>query len=180
MTKSEVVTNGLKTYKSNWVGGKLIKATAYDSQCAGYQTFNTVSVRLWSALPIFGSDNARQGETVRQLRMTRQASNRQTLGAMDDQHADIIETRKECEKITCVPYPRDRNQSKKIQELVIKQQYFFMAATLKDILRRFKKRNGFAWEKLPEKISLYLLELHHAVGILELLRLLVDDHGLTF
>ena len=54
-----------------------------------------------------------------------------------------------------------------------------MAATLHDILRRFTKR-GTSWEKLPEKISLYLLEMHHAIGILELLRLLVDEHGLTF
>lgn len=55
-----------------------------------------------------------------------------------------------------------------------------MAATLKDILRRFMKRNGTKWEKLPEKIALYMLDVHHAIGMLEMLRLLIDDHGLTF
>jgi starch phosphorylase len=64
--------------------------------------------------------------------------------------------------------------------LVIKQQYFFMAATLKDILRRFLKKNPNSWEKLPDKLSIYILDVHHAIGVLELLRILIDDHGLTF
>jgi len=68
----------------------------------------------------------------------------------------------------------------RIQELVIKQQYFFVAATLKDILRRFMKRNKTNWERLPDKVALYLLDVHLAVGVLELLRILIDDHRLTF
>lgn len=51
-----------------------------------------------------------------------------------------------------------------------------MAATLKDILRRFIKKNRNNWERLPDKISMYLLDVHHAIGILELLRILIDDH----
>jgi hypothetical protein len=47
--KEVVYTNGLKLTKSRWIGSKVTKATAYDSQQAGYNTFNTVSVRLWSA-----------------------------------------------------------------------------------------------------------------------------------
>jgi hypothetical protein len=54
VVKEEIELNGLKIYKSKWIGGKMIRAMAYDSQNAGYNTFNTVSVRLWSALPIFG------------------------------------------------------------------------------------------------------------------------------
>jgi|TARA_B110000285_G_C14844963_1_gene477141 starch phosphorylase len=48
--------NGLKVTRSQWVDTKQIKAMAYDSQNAGYNTFNTISVRLWTAMPIFGSD----------------------------------------------------------------------------------------------------------------------------
>lgn len=55
-----------------------------------------------------------------------------------------------------------------------------MAATLRDILRRFLKKNAPFWERLPEKVQLYMLDVHHAIGILELLRLLIDEHGLTF
>ena len=42
------------------------------------------------------------------------------------------------------------------------------------------KKNNFNWDRLPDKISLYLLDVHHAVGILELLRILIDDYQLTF
>ena len=67
--KQEVVKNGLKIIKSNWVNGKKVKATAYDSQCAGYNTFNTVSVRLWNALPIFRSSMKKdQTETIAQIK----------------------------------------------------------------------------------------------------------------
>jgi len=55
-----------------------------------------------------------------------------------------------------------------------------MAATLKDILRRFLKKNPNSWERLPDKLSIYILDVHHAIGVLELLRILIDDHGLTF
>lgn len=137
---------------------KLIRAMAYDSQNAGYNTFNTVSVRLWTAFPTFD----------------------QKIDPNLDQYKNIIETRKECEKITCAPYPKDPGQSVRIQELVIKQQYFFVSATLKDILRRFNKKNGLNWEKLPEKVSLFLMDVHHAVGILEMLRILIDEYDLTF
>jgi len=56
VTRVDQEVNGLKVTKSRWVEAKQIRAMAYDSQNAGYNTFNTVSVRLWSALPIFGSD----------------------------------------------------------------------------------------------------------------------------
>ena len=52
----ETEVDGLRVIKSKWVEQQYIRAMAYDSQNAGYNTFNTVSVRLWSALPIFFSD----------------------------------------------------------------------------------------------------------------------------
>ena len=55
--KEEIEFNGLRVLRSKWVGGTIVKAMAYDSQNAGYNTFNTVSVRLWSANPIFGIDS---------------------------------------------------------------------------------------------------------------------------
>jgi len=56
VVKVDQEANGLKVTRSQWVEAKQIRAMAYDSQNAGYNTFNTVSVRLWSALPIFGND----------------------------------------------------------------------------------------------------------------------------
>lgn len=51
-------------------------------------------------------------------------------GNGDDQYKNIIEIRKDCERITCAPFPKDPGQSLGIQELVLKQQYFFVSATL--------------------------------------------------
>ena len=48
--------NGLTVIRSRWVDAKIVKAQAWDSQTAGYNTFNTVSVRLWSSMPIFSND----------------------------------------------------------------------------------------------------------------------------
>ena len=155
VVKVEHEQNGLKVVRSQWVDTQQIRAMAYDSQNAGYNTFNTVSTRLWTALPIFGENQTNQSM---------------------DQYKNIIETRKDCEKITCAPYPKDPGQSLRIQELVLKQQYFFVSATLKDILRRFTKRNGDNWERLPEKVSLFLLDVQHSVGILEMLRILIDEY----
>ena len=58
--KVEEERNGLRVYKSKWVEATPVRAMAYDSQNAGYNTFNTVSVRLWSAVPMFGSDHRHQ------------------------------------------------------------------------------------------------------------------------
>lgn len=79
-----------------------------------------------------------------------------------------------------MPYPKGYNQSKRIQELVIKQQYFYASATLKDILRRFMKTNSTNWERLPDKVQLYFLDIHHSIAMLEMLRILIDEFQLTF
>ena len=65
-----------------------------------------------------------------------------------DHYRNIIEIRKECEKITCAPFPKDPNQSPKIQELVLKQQFFFVSASddqfvLKIFLKKIEKAYDF-------------------------------------
>lgn len=97
-----------------------------------------------------------------------------------DHYRNIIEIRKECEKITCAPFQKDPSQPAKIQELVLKQQFFFVSATLSDIIRRFCKKNQTHWEKLPDKVQIYLLDIHHSIGILEMMRVLIDMYYLTF
>lgn len=113
VVKEEIEQNGLEILKSKWIGGMIVKAMASDSQNAGYNTFNTVSVRLWSALPIFGGDSKYHNEIANQLRNVR------TTSKSKHRFKDIIQIRKNCEKITCVPYPKDSSQPLKIQELVI-------------------------------------------------------------
>lgn len=97
--KSISENNGLKISRSEWIADEQMRAMAYDSQTAGYNTFNTVSVRLWTALPIFGNEQKVSGPLNVNLKKTE----------VLDQYKNIIQIRKQCEKIICAPYPKDPN-----------------------------------------------------------------------
>jgi starch phosphorylase len=79
------------------------------------------------------------------------------------------------ENITKVLYPND--STRKGRQLRLQQQYFFVACSLKDILRRFLLLNE-DWSDLPEKIAMQLNDTHPVVAIPELMRLLMDEYGL--
>ena len=74
-------------------------------------------------------------------------------------------------------YPADASPSG--QELRLRQEYFFTSASLQDILRRHRQQYG-VFENLPDKVAVQLNDTHPAVGVAELMRLLMDDHGLAF
>lgn len=87
--------------------------------------------------------------------------------------------------ISRVLYPNDNFFEGK--ELRLKQEYFLVAATLDDVLRRFKypyfedkERLRQDWSILPEKVAIQLNDTHPALAIAELMRLLVDEHGLEW
>lgn len=61
----------------------------------------------------------------------------------------------------------------------MKLQYFFVCATLKDIVRRFKKKNH-PWSEFPNKVAIQLNDTHPTLGIVELQRRLVDIEGLQW
>ncbi|KAI6186604.1 Alpha-1,4 glucan phosphorylase [Aphelenchoides besseyi] len=89
------------------------------------------------------------------------------------------------ENITRVLYPNDNVFSGK--ELRLKQQYFLVAATLQDIIRRFKSTNygnrdavRVEFDEFPNKVAIQINDTHPAIGIPELIRLLVDVEGLSF
>ncbi len=86
-----------------------------------------------------------------------------------------IETRQKAEYISSVLYPNDNTMAGK--ELRLKQQYFFISATLQDVMRRFKKKKR-SWKELPEKMAIQLNDTHPALAIIEMLRILIDLEGL--
>lgn len=63
--------------------------------------------------------------------------------------------------------------------LRLKQQYFFVAATLADIVRRFKKTSR-PWSDFPNQVSIQLNDTHPTLGIAELQRILVDEEKLSW
>lgn len=90
-----------------------------------------------------------------------------------------MEERHRAESISSVLYPSDSTHSGK--ELRLKQQYFFVCATLQDIVRRFKKRKGWKWSEFPQKNAVQLNDTHPSIAIAELMRLLIDtEEGLSW
>jgi starch phosphorylase len=63
--------------------------------------------------------------------------------------------------------------------LRLKQQYFFVCASLQDIIRRFKKTNR-PWSDFPNQVSIQLNDTHPVIGVVELQRILIDEEGLEW
>ncbi len=140
-----------------WVDTRTVWAMAYDSPIAGYQTSTVNTLRLWSAKASreFDLERFNAGEYVR-----------------------AVEEKNESENLSKVLYPRDDLYVGK--ELRLKQQFFFVSATLQDLIRRFRKHTHHPWETLPEKAAVQLNDTHPVLAIPELMRLLVDEAGLEW
>ena len=78
------------------------------------------------------------------------------------------------ENLTKVLYPSDSTEAGR--ELRLKQQYFLVSCSLRDIIRRFRFRNS-DWEAFPDKVVIQLNDTHPVLAIPELMRLLVDENG---
>jgi len=137
-----------------WQGGQVVRAIAYDIPVPGFDTYNVLNLRLWSSSPPEEFDL--------------EAFNR------GDYYSSIGE-KQLAEKLTSVLYPNDSTEAGK--ELRLKQQYFFVSATLQDILRRFQKLQ-LPIQQLVNKAAIQLNDTHPTIAIPELMRLLVDDRGL--
>eukprot|EP01027_Heterolobosea_sp_BB2_P002286 GEZU01003423.1.p1 GENE.GEZU01003423.1~~GEZU01003423.1.p1 ORF type:complete len:952 (+),score=347.78 GEZU01003423.1:92-2947(+) len=142
--------------RHRWEAGDVVFAIAYDTPIPGYDTFNTINIRLWSSKPAreFDLSSFNSGDYYR-----------------------AIEARQRSEQITAVLYPNDNTLAGK--ELRLKQQYFFCSATLKDCIRRFKK-TGKPLTKLADQVAIQLNDTHPSISIPELMRLLVDEEGLLW
>ena len=88
-------------------------------------------------------------------------------------YARAVEQKVHSENISKVLYPNDGTPQGR--ELRLKQQFFFVACSLNDILRRFRLKNS-DWDQLPDKAVIQLNDTHPVVAIAELMRLLVDVH----
>eukprot|EP00186_Timspurckia_oligopyrenoides_P001892 CAMPEP_0182447844 /NCGR_PEP_ID=MMETSP1172-20130603/20770_1 /TAXON_ID=708627 /ORGANISM="Timspurckia oligopyrenoides, Strain CCMP3278" /LENGTH=876 /DNA_ID=CAMNT_0024644449 /DNA_START=19 /DNA_END=2649 /DNA_ORIENTATION=- len=137
-----------------WVGGEVVRAVAYDSPIPGYDTYNTLNLRLWSAAPAheFDLDSFSRGDY---------------FGAIANKEAS--------EKISSVLYPNDSTDAGK--ELRLKQQYFFVSATLQDAIRRFLKKDRPLTE-LHTKVAIQLNDTHPTIAIVELMRIMMDEYGI--
>ncbi|OGK82926.1 MAG: glycogen phosphorylase [Candidatus Rokubacteria bacterium GWC2_70_16] len=140
--------------RHDWVDTQDVMAMAYDTPVAGYRNSTVNTLRLWSARSTreFDLEHFNYGDYERAV--------------MD---------KNQSENITRVLYPNDNFFVGR--ELRLRQQYFFVAATLQDILRRYRKTHA-TLEAFPRKSAIQLNETHPALAIPELMRLLVDGEGM--
>lgn len=140
------------------LGYQAVRAVPYDVPMVGNS--GTVNMlRLWSAQP--------QHE---QLDLA--AFNRGDYSA-------ALKARNDVEAITCILYPDDSLEAGK--ELRLKQEYFFVSAGLKSIIKDYKERFGSAaWADLPNRVAIHTNDTHPALAVPELMRLLLDEENLEW
>jgi starch phosphorylase len=146
-----------------WVDTRDVLATPYDTPVPGYGTQTVNTLRLWAARAVeeFDLHEFNEGDYI---------------GA--------IEARARSENICRVLYPSDSVAAG--QELRLAQEYFFVSATLQDIIRRYKKRyrmfdeprGARVFDHFADKVGIQLNDTHPALAVPELMRVLVDLEGL--
>lgn len=142
--------------RARWLPGMRVLGEPYTTLVPGYDTGTVNILRLWRARATNEFDF-------------------QLFDAGDYVRAVAVKT--ESENISKVLYPNDETPQGK--ELRLKQQYFFCACSLRDIIRRFHLRND-TWDDFPTKVAIQLNDTHPVVAIPELMRILLDEEGLRW
>ncbi|CEQ42644.1 SPOSA6832_04475 [Sporobolomyces salmonicolor] len=156
-----------------WTGGLEVLAVPYDVPVPGYKTRTTNNIRLWKAKPKVSFDLAKFNGTLPRWFSLLRLEPTQLYSPAGDFDASVHEA-EEAETITRVLYPNDNFDEGKA--LRLKQQYFWVAASLHDICRRFRKL-GLPWTEFPSSCAIQLNDTHPAIAIPELVRVLVDEEG---
>lgn len=140
----------------DWVDTKDVLAVAYDTPISGYMNNIVNNLRLWSARATteFDLEYFQDGDYIK-----------------------ACENKIMSENISRVLYPNDN--SAKGFELRLKQEYFFTASSIQDIIRRFKMHNS-DFKMFPDKVAIHLNDTHPGVAIAELMRILVDEEKLDW
>jgi starch phosphorylase len=142
--------------RTRWIPDRLVRGVAYDTPIKGHGVDNVNLLRLWKAEAPESFDFAafNVGDY---------------FGAVD---AKVVS-----ENLSKVLYPNDEPQAGK--RLRLEQQFFFVSCALQDMIR-IQQRSGLGLDRLHEKYACQLNDTHPAVAILELLRLLVDEHDMPW
>ncbi|MDD6142557.1 MAG: glycogen/starch/alpha-glucan phosphorylase [bacterium] len=141
----------------NLVDSYQIDAVPYDMPVVGYNNECVNTLRCWSA---------RSRETIDLRRFG------------EGEYMKAMEEKQMAEVINKVLYPDDKHYEGKM--LRLRQQYFFVSATMQYALKRFKTHFGNNFDLLPDKCMFHINDTHPALAIPELMRLLIDQEGLSW
>jgi starch phosphorylase len=140
----------------SWVDTHRVLAVPYDMPVAGYANDTVNNLRLWSA----------------------RATHEFDLTVFNDgDYRRAVEEKALSESISKVLYPKDETPAGR--ELRLKQQYFFVCASIADIVRRYEKTHA-GYEDLPRKVAIQLNDTHPSIAVAELMRVLIDEKGLEW
>ncbi|MBI1174078.1 MAG: glycogen/starch/alpha-glucan family phosphorylase [Sideroxydans sp.] len=141
--------------RAHWVNTHEVVAIPYDVPVPGYRNGTVNTLRLWkaSATEEFDLSEFNAGS-----------------------YTEAVAAQNKAEHITMVLYPNDASENGK--ELRLKQQYFLASASLQDVLRQWTSVHGNDFSEFAEKNCFQLNDTHPTCAVPELMRLLMDEHGL--
>ena len=140
----------------HWIETDDVMAMAFDTPVPGYGTDTVNNMRLWSA----------------------KASRDFNLKCFNEgNYLKAVKDKNDSENLSKVLYPDDSTASGRA--LRLKQQYFFVCASLQDILRRFHLMHA-SLDELPDKVAIQLNDTHPSIAIAELMRVLIDEHHVSW
>lgn len=136
-----------------WHPEENVLALAYDMPITGYDTKGVANLRLWSARSSdeFNLESFNTGNYV-----------------------EAVADKVDAETLTKVLYPNDNTQEGK--SLRLRQEYFFVSASVQDILKNHKEKYG-DFNNLADKVSIQLNDTHPALAVPELMRILMDENS---
>jgi starch phosphorylase len=140
---------------ARWVDTQDVLAVPYDMPIPGYRNGTVNTLRLWKAAATeeFNLDEFNAGS-----------------------YTEAVAAKNAAEHITMVLYPNDASENGK--ELRLRQQYFLASASLQDVLRQWLHKHGDDFSGFADKRCFQLNDTHPTCAVPELMRLLMDEHGL--
>jgi starch phosphorylase len=151
--RTETAVDAAGRSRVKWIPARVVRGVPYDTPVPGYGTVTTNFLRLWTAVAAeeFDLDAFQVGEYWR-----------------------AVDEKIRSENITKVLYPNDASPAGK--QLRLEQEFFFVSCALQDCIRLLLQRTTI--DKFAEKFAIQLNDTHPTLAIPELMRLLMDEHGL--
>jgi len=141
---------------ARWIDTHTVLGVPFDTPIAGFRNNTVNTLRLWQA----------------------RAGNEFDLKVFNDgDYVRAVEDKNSSEVISKVLYPNDHNQAGR--DLRLKQEYFFVACAIADIVRRYKKTHA-SFDDFAKKNAIQLNDTHPAIAVAELMRVLVDLHRIPW
>ncbi|MEY3880463.1 MAG: hypothetical protein RIQ94_1259 [Pseudomonadota bacterium] len=154
---TEVQENEQGEQRICWISTQDVLAVPFDTPIPGFKNNTVNTLRLWKAIATeeFNLDEFNAGD-----------------------YAESVAAKVTAEHITMVLYPNDANENGK--ELRLRQQYFLASASLQDVIGHWTRQHGNEFGNFAKKSCFQLNDTHPSIAIAELMRLLMDVHGLSW